>query len=132
MLDHPHLTSAEVADLLSDQVTARDVGRLRRCRNVIGVKFPQRGYLHPAFQIDAERSRVDPKVVAVSNLLLKRMTELDAVSWWLRKPPTGVAARFEDPAAAHRELMTEISRNAVEAPRPFRRGADERRTHREQ
>lgn len=87
VLAHPHHTSGELSALLAGRPTPHQLSRLRDQRSLLGLRIVRRGYMYPAFQFDADRRRIDPRVVKVNQLVLAAMSPDDAMLWWLSAPP---------------------------------------------
>lgn len=86
VLDHPVLTSAEAGRRLGSSATnLRELPRQLRERSELLGLPGRRGYLYPAFQIDAERRRIHPEVADVNRTLDAAGDPWGVASWWVSK-----------------------------------------------
>ncbi len=77
------LTLAETARRLG--VTEAEVAKLRRDFKLLGLPGGNRRrrlYFYPAFQIDADRHRIDPQVQEVNQRLFRSQNSWSVASWW--------------------------------------------------
>jgi hypothetical protein len=78
-----HYTTEEVIDLLGGNSEKREVARLREQSLLVALRFPNRGYLYPAFQFDKSRPRILPSVASVNRKAGRLKTVPQMIIWWI-------------------------------------------------
>ncbi len=84
--EQDHVSSDELAAILAGAPTRHHLAHLRRSGALLALRFAQRGFLYPSFQVDRELGRVEPSVARINRLLLRRMPVHEAVVWWSAPP----------------------------------------------
>lgn len=77
------LTTDDLMDVLAGRPARASVSRMRLQGSLLGMRFAQRGYLHPDFQIDRDRGRVHPDVARINRALVPTRGTGHAIRWWL-------------------------------------------------
>lgn len=83
VLGGAYVTTDELLDILAGAPSRGSVARMRAQGSLVGVRVARRGYLHPDFQLDVSRGRVDPVIARVNKSLTPTLGHDDTIRWWL-------------------------------------------------
>ena len=87
VLGGAYVTTDELLDILAGAPSRGSLARMRAQGGLVGVRVARRGYLHPGFQLDVARRRIDPAVARVNKSLTRTFGTDDAIRWWLTSQP---------------------------------------------
>ncbi len=91
VLDITSFPSESVARLLGAGAQVKNVTRMREQGTILGHRVGRRGCLHPAFQIEDDRGRVNPAVADINHRLRRLLSPPEALLWW--RDPAGGTCR---------------------------------------